>query len=57
MSKEQPNAFQRDVKNPEQSEKVGLSKIVPKSSGSGSAHSSLSAENVWNIKLGERFTN
>ena len=63
MSEEQPNAFESDVKNPEQSEKVGLSKIVPKSSGSGSksngsgsAHSSSSAENVWNLKLGDRIT-
>ena len=53
-SEEQPNAFQSDVKDPEQSEKVGLSKIVPKSSGL--AHSSTSAENVWNMKLCERIT-
>ena len=63
MSEEKPNAFQSDVKNPEQSKKVGLSKIVPKcngsgskSRGSGSMHSSLYAENVWSLKLGNRIT-
>ena len=56
MSEEEPNTFQSDFKNPEQSEKVGLSKIVLKSSGSGLAHSSSSAENVWSLKLGDRIT-
>ena len=56
MSERQPNAFQSDVQDSEQSKNVGLSKIIFKSSGSGSAHSSTSAENVWNMKLGERIT-
>ena len=62
MSEEQQSAFQSNAKNPEQSEKVGLSKIVPKSSGSGSkssgsgsAHSS-SAENVWSLNKFQSFT-
>ena len=56
MSEEQPNTFQRNVKDPEQSEKVRLSKILSKSNSSGSAHSSTSAENVWSLKLSERIT-
>ena len=56
MSEEQPNALQSAVKDHEQSEIVELSNIVPKSNGSGSAHSSMCAENLWNMKHGERIT-
>ena len=56
MSEEQPNVFQSDAQDPEQNKKVELSKIIPKSNDSGPAHSSMSAENVWSMKLGERIT-
>ena len=56
MSEEQPNALRSAVKDHEQTEIVGLSNIVPKSNGPGSAHSSMSAENSWNVKHGERVT-
>ena len=46
MSEEHPNACQSNAQDPEQSKKVGLSKIILKFSGLSATHSSRSVENV-----------